>query len=636
MIGSARCLLTALGCVGILVAGCSSGEARQPAPPGAWPPDTDRGDCAVQTQRDVPAAMRDGTVLRADVYRPRSEQPVPVLLMRTQYGKAAAQIQPSRYRTPEWFASHCYLVVVQDVRGLGSSDGVFTEFGNDQHDGYDTVEWAAQLPGANGEVGMYGSSYVGATQWLAATETPPHLRTIVPANTAADYYDGWTYEGGAFRLGFVEPWAMGTIGAEAAQRRGDKATVDELKAAVADTTQWLNYRPYQRFPPLRPDDPEVAPWFFDWIRNPTRTDYWQRWSIRDRYANVQVPVLDIEGWYDAFLAGGVQNFAGMVDRGGSPLAKRNQRLVIGPWDHLGWGRTTSTIAPRLERLGPVADSPINELMLTWFDHFLKGKDNGVAGEPRVDYYLMGANRWKSAPSWPLPRTEWTEYFFTGNGGNGPQGRVGALSAQPNGNGSDRYVYDPATPAPSVGGHSCCGVGSGPQGPFDQTSVEQRSDVLTYTGAPLAADTEVTGPVTVQLWAASTAPDTDFVARLEVVAPDGSAVNLNNGIVRAALRDSLDTPAPLQPGKPYLFTIEIWPTSYQFRAGDRIRVAVSSSDYPQYAPNPNTGEPFGASARTQPATQTIYHDVAHPSSVVLPVIPPGDSGSDRFPLSPGGR
>ncbi|QIS13193.1 CocE/NonD family hydrolase [Nocardia arthritidis] len=640
-IGTLR-LLTALGCVGLLVIGCSSGDSKNTGTSSptttqatAWPPDSDRGSCAVEKQQDVPATMRDGVVLRADVYRPKTDQPVPVILMRTQYGKSAAQVQPSRYRTPDWFASHCYLVVIQDVRGLGKSDGVFSEFGNDQHDGYDTVEWAAQLPGANGKVGMYGSSYVGATQWLAATETPPHLTTIVPANTASDYYDGWTYEGGAYRLAFIEPWAMGTIGLEAAQQRKDQAAADRITAGIADATSWMNFRPYKDFPPLQPSNPAVAPWFYDWIRNSTRDDYWKQWSIRDRYQNVKVPVLDMEGWYDAFLAGGVENFTGMADRGGSQEAKQNQRLVIGPWDHLGWGRKSSTIAPRLENLGPVADSPINELMLAWYDHFLKGVDNGVAGKPRVDYYVMGANKWKSAPSWPLPQTKWTEYFFQDSGVNGPAGRVGKLVTQaPTGTGSDRYLYDPATPVPSVGGHSCCGVGEGPQGPFDQAAAEQRSDVLTYTTDPLTADTEVTGPVTVKLWASSTAPDTDFVARLEAVTPDGAAVNLNNGILRAAFRDSLSDPTPIEPGKPYQFTIKIWPTSYQFKTGDRIRVAVSSSDYPQYAPNPNTGERFGDSARTQPATQTVYRDAQHPSSVVIPVIPAGDNGSDTFPLKPG--
>ncbi len=624
--------------VTVLVAVACGGSEPGPSAvheAGPWPPAEGRGDCAVSKQENVPATMRDGVVLQADVYRPRTADPVPVILMRTQYGKGSPQVQPYRYQTPEWFASHCYLVVVQDIRGQGASGGTFTEFGSDMDDGYDSVEWAAALPGSNGKVGMYGSSYVGATQWLAAVRTPPHLATIVPANTSSDYYDGWTYDGGAFRLGFVEPWAMGTIGRSAAENRGDTATAKQLLADSGDYTRWQAFRPYRQFPPLHPGDPVVAPWFYDWIRHSTRDDYWKQWSIRDRYENVRVPVLDVEGWYDAFLTGGIENFTGMVGRGGSEEARRNQRLVIGPWDHVGWGRPGSGIAaPKLAAAGPAGDSPINELMLTWFDRFLKGADNTVSGQPAVDYYLMGADKWKTAPAWPLPNTRWTTYYLSGPGGVGMGVRKGALVPEPpkQPQQPDRYYYDPLNPVPSAGGHSCCGASSGPQGPYDQGAVEQRSDVLTYTTEPMPSDTEITGPTTVRLWATSTAPDTDFTAKLVAVAPDGSTVNLNNGILRTSLRDSLEHPVPAVPGQPYRYTIEVWPTSYLVPAGSRVRVEISSSDYPQYAPNPNTGEPFGSSAAVQGATQTILHDAEHPSSVVLPIIPAGDEGSATFPMT----
>ncbi|WP_458690089.1 CocE/NonD family hydrolase [Nocardia tengchongensis] len=621
--------------VALIAAGCASGGGGSgPQDAGSWPPAGGRGSCAVDKQENVPATMRDGVALKADVYRPKTGDAVPVVLMRTQYGKAAAQIQPYRYQTPEWFASHCYLVVVQDIRGQGESAGVFSEFGNDITDGYDSVEWAAALPGTNGKVGMYGSSYVGATQWLAAISTPPHLTTIVPANTASDYYDGWNYEGGAFRLGFVEPWAMETIGASAAVNRGDSGTAKQLAADGMDYTRWLGFRPYQQFPPLHPGDPVVAPWFYDWVSHSTRDDYWKQWSIRDRYAKVTVPVLNFEGWYDAFLAGGVENFAGMVAGGGSPEARAGQRLVLGPWDHLGWGRAGSGITtPMLAAAGAAGDSPINELMRAWFDHFLKGKDNKVSGQPVVDYFLMGANRWKSASAWPLPDTRWTTYYLSGKGGTTALGRAGALSteAPKDPQEPDRYLYDPLNPVPSAGGHSCCGASSGPQGPVDQFVVEQRSDVLTYTTPPMSSDTEITGPVRMTLWAASSAPDTDFTAKLVAVAPDGSTMNLNNGIIRAAFRDSLEHPSPIVPGQPYRYSIDIWPTSYLVKAGYKIRVEVSSSDFPQFAPNPNTGDPFGQNSNTQIAAQTIYHDAEHPSALVLPIIPAGDAGSARFPM-----
>jgi uncharacterized protein len=586
--------------------------------PAQFPNRAGRGQCEVSKQSEVRATMRDGTVLRADIYRPRTADTVPVILMRTQYGKSGAQAG-SRYQRPDWFASHCYLVVIQDVRGQGTSGGTFSEFTHDMEDGYDSVEWAAALPGSNGKVGMYGSSYVGATQWLAAVTAPPHLVTIVPANTASDYYDGWTYEGGEFRLAFVQPWAMG-LAASAAQNRNDQTTAGQLKAASAEPTRWLEFRPFRDLPPMQPDNPAVAPWYFDWLRHSTRDDFWQQFSIRDRYPSVTVPVLHFEGWYDAFLAGGAENFAGMVAHGGTQLARDNQRLVIGPWDHVNWGRTDSTPAPLLKDVGPVGDSPINDLMLAWFDHFLRGQRNDVAGKPRVDYFVMGANSWRSATSWPLPQTKWTTFYLSGPGGIDE--RKGELvSTAPAAQPPDTYTYDPAFPAPSLGGHSCCGAQSGPQGPYDQLPVEQRSDVLVYSSAPLEHDTEVTGPISVRLWAQSTATDTDFTAKLTAVKPDGVVINLNNGIVRTSFRDSLSDPTPTTPGRPYEYQIQVWPTSYEFRAGDRIRLEISSSDYPQFAPNPNTGAPFGTDVATQTATQTVLHDGEHPSAMTLPVISP---------------
>ncbi|MGV1006442.1 MAG: CocE/NonD family hydrolase, partial [Candidatus Nanopelagicales bacterium] len=466
--------------------------------------------------------------------------------------------------------------------------------------------------------------------WLAAVTAPPHLVTIVPANTASDYYDGWTYQGGEFRLSFVLPWAIG-LATTSAKNRHDNAIADALNGASADVSRWLAYRPYADLPVLDPGSPTVAPWYFDWIRHSTRDDYWKQWSIRDRYPSVRVPVLDIGGWYDAFSAGTAENFTGMVKAGGSAEARVNQRLVIGPWDHLGWGRTGSKPAPLLRDIGPVADSPINELMLAWYDHFLKGADNAVVAGPWVDYFLMGANTWKSAAGWPLPQTRSDRYFLVGKGES--DSRTGKLvQASPDAQQEpDRYTYDPLNPAPSLGGHSCCSAQSSPQGPYDQTPVEQRSDVLVYSSDPFSVATEVTGSVSVDLWAASSATDTDFTAKVAVVKPDGAVINLNNGILRTSFRDSLSDPSPIVPGRPYQYRIEIWPTSYLFAPGDRIRLEISSSDFPQFAPNPNTGAPFGSSALTQRATQTILHDEAHPSSVVIPVIPGSDRGSDQFPL-----
>ena len=592
-----------------------------------WPPDTGRGSCAVTKQVNVEAKMRDGTILRADVYRPTTKDPVPVILMRTQYGKAAAQVAPSRFQSPDWYASHCYIVVIQDIRGQGASDGAFYEYAHDRNDGYDSVEWAARLPGSNGKVGMYGSSYVGATQWLAATAAPPSLKAIVPSNTASDYYDGWTYEDGAFRLAFIEGWMTDTIATSAAVNRKDAATEAALKEAAKAQAAWFRFTPYAELPYLQPQSPVVAPYFFDAIKHATDDAYWQAFSIEPHYDKVAVPVLAFDGWYDAFINGALRNFDGMRAHGATPLARQNQRIVIGPWEHIGWGRPDSPVSPRLKALGPVANSPVTELSLAWFDHFLKGADNGVDGGPRVDYFLMGENKWHVAHEWPLAATQYQTWYLSSGGHANSSMGDGALTPAPvvKGAPSDQFTYDPTNPVPSVGGHSCCSWASGPQGQFDQSAIEQRPDILVFSSAPLTEPMQITGPITVMLYASSSAPDTDFTAKLVDVFPDGTAVNLANGIQRASFRASLTTPTPIEPGQPYPYKINVWPTANLFAKGHRIRLEISSSDYPQFAPNPNTGEPFGTSSKTQPATQTILHDYTHASAIILPVIPAGASG-----------
>ena len=604
----------------------------------AWPPADGRGSCTVTKETNVEARMRDGVILRADVYRPRTAEPVPVILMRTQYGKEAAQVQPSRFQTPSWFASHCYLVVIQDIRGQYASDGVFYEYANDRNDGYDTVEWAAHLPGANGKVGMYGSSYVGATQWLAATATPPSLKVIIPSNTASDYYDGWTYEDGAFRLAFIEPWMMEDIVTSAAANRKDTKLVAQLKQDSKEIAAWMHFTPYDRFPPFHPDSRVVAPYFFDAIKHPTKDAYWKAFEIESRYDKVTVPVLAFEGWYDAFLNGGFRNFNGMRQKGATEFARKNQRIIIGPWEHLGWGRPDSPVSPRLKAIGPVANSPVNELSLAWFDHFLKGKSNARFTGPRIDYFEMGENKWHSAKEWPLPQTQYRKWYLASGGHaasvmgdgvlstTGPQESTHNEAVSQTHAPSDSFLYNPSNPVPSIGGHSCCSWTSGPQGQFDQSSIEQRSDILVYSTATLDAPVEVTGPITVTLFASSPAPDTDFTAKLVDVFPDGSAINLNNGIQRASFRESLTHPSPIVPGKVYEYRINVWPTSNLFKTGHKIRLEISSSDFPQFDPNPNTGETFGVSSQRKTAKQTILHDRQHPSAIILPVIPAGTSGA----------
>jgi uncharacterized protein len=577
--------------------------------------------CEVGVERNLSVPMRDGTVLKADVYRPRSDKAVPVILMRLPYDKDVAQAKPGGYKRPEWYAERCYLVVVQDVRGQYKSRGDFYPFANEQHDGYDTVEWAAKLPGSSGKVGMYGYSYVGATQWLAATQAPPSLKAIVPIFTSADYYDDWTYQGGALSQAFIQSWPLTTIARSDAEHRGDWALADEIERNAEPEALARLYRhaPLNTAAAFHPGDPEVAPYYFDWLEHPSNDAYWQRWSIRRNHGRIEVPALGIGGWYDVFVNGTLENFTGMRERGATAQARRGQRVVIGPWDHASDFERDDRLGD--VTLGPRAKRKIARMHIDWFDRWLKGRDQG-ADEARVQVYVMGADRWRSAEDWPIPGTRFTDLYLASDGKANTAAGDGTLETEPPAAGAsaDEFRYDPRDPVPSVGGHSCCVRELTPMGPADQRQVEQRDDVLVYDTPVLTRATEVTGPITVTLYASTSAADTDFTAKLVDVHPDGTAINLNDGIVRARYRDGEETPDPITPGEVTRYEIEVWPTSNLFERGHRIRLEVSSSNFPTYDRNPNTGGSLADSAATVTADQTIYHDADHPSRVTLPIQP----------------
>jgi len=575
----------------------------------------EQGACTVRKEADIAARMRDGTMLLADVYRPQEPGTYPVILMRMPYDKEAAQTYV--YAKPEAYASRCYIVVIQDVRGQYASEGEFYPFRDEASDGYDTIEWAAGLPGSTGKVGMYGFSYVGATQWLAASQKPPHLAAIAPTHTSSDYYDGWTYEGGVFNLAFEESWPLTSIALSATRRLGEQKIQDTILEGQAKAHESYSFLPIKDYPWLMPNDRRVAPYFYDWVAHDTRDDYWKQWSIRPRYGDITVPALNIAGWYDVFLKGGIENFVGMRGNGGSDAARNGQKLVIAPWIHLPW-------EPKVGELdfGPEAANRVDELQVRWFDHWLKGIDNGIGREPPVRVFVMGANRWREAQAWPIPETRFTSYYLHSHGGaNTRFGNGSLLPEQPEADeAADRFRYDPANPVPSRGGHSCCTAEFAPVGPYDQAKIAERADVLVYDTPVLEQPVEVTGPIEVTLYAATTAPDTDFTAKLVDVHPDGKAYNLNNGIVRARFRNSLERAEPIEPGQPAEYRIEVWPTSNLFKKGHRIRLEISSSNFPHYDRNLNTGHEFGQDAEMRVADQTIFHDHNRPSKIVLPVMP----------------
>lgn len=570
---------------------------------------------------NVPATMRDGVVLRANIFRPADGGRYPVALARTPYGKDFSTVV-SFLDAPR-LARAGYIVVIQDVRGRGDSGGEWAAFKHEARDGYDTVEWAARLPGADGQVGMFGASYYGFTQWMAAREAPPSLKAIVPAITWADALDGTIARAGALELGLLGFWQLSALAPEIVLKRVRSLPPAEQAGAIGallraiDGLRDQGYRalPLESFEPLR--QLGLLDQIAELLDNFERPEYFAPYSIASAYERVRVPALNIGGWYDIFAKGTLQNFSALRSGGATPEARQSQ-LVIGPWAHVATSNTVGQVDFGFAAQLGLIDMQTDPTGLTqrWFDHWLKGADNGVDRQAPVKLFVMGANRWRDEQEWPLARAQATPFYLRAGG---------LLATEPPAadEPADTYTYDPADPTPLQGGNTLMSPLFG-VGPHDQRALEARPDLLSYTSAPLERDTEVTGPLLATLWAASDAPDTDFVARLVDVHPDGFAQNLADGIVRARYRDGLPA-QPLEPGRPYQLTIDMWATANLFKAGHRIRVDIASASFPRWDRNLNTGAPIGSGTAMRPARQAILHDAEHPSRIVLPIIPAGAEG-----------
>ena len=572
-------------------------------------------------ERDVPMTTRDGVALRADVYRPEGAGRHPVLLSRLPYEKSLRR----RPGDIDVFVEHGYVVIMQDTRGRFASDGdSYVPLGPEANDGYDAVEWAAQLPYADGRVGTMGQSYLGATQYLLAPTRPPHLRAAFPASAAADFHQAWVYHtGGAFELGWQVPYAM-LMARDTIARKGLTASLlPEIERVLAPAvTPWappLTQEAYRRLPLtawaelLAP----VAGYLGDYLRHPEDGPEWWPLNLERRHGEIDVPMYHVTSWYDIFLHGGLANFSGLRRHARTQAARQAQKLLIGPWAHLfPYTSPTSTGTGEID-FGPEALLDLHEIQLRWFDHWLKGVDTGILDEPPVKIFVMGVNRWRDEQEWPLARTRYTPYYLHGGGRANSASGDGLLSpAAPGEESPDRFIYDPGDPVPTRGGNTLILA----MGVMDQRPVEARADVLVYTSAPMTDPLEVTGPIGVTLHAASSAPDTDFTAKLVDVRPDGYAQNLADGIVRARYRLSREQPTPLAPGEVTPFTIDCWATSHVFLPGHRIRLEIASSNFPRFDRNLNTGGEQASGTRWQIAQQTVFHDARHPSHVLLPIIP----------------
>lgn len=561
-------------------------------------------------ERGVPSKMRDGILLRSDVYRPKAEGKFPVLLRRTPYNKLwGAEWGPDvGYRAAE----RGYVVIIQDTRGRFTSEGDWYPFKNEAQDGYDTVEWAAALPYSNGRVGMFGASYVGATQWLAASAAPPHLAGIFPEVTASNFHANWTYQGGAFEQWFNESWVTGLA----------QDSLDRKVQAHARAIQNIWKLPLSEYPLFKTGLSQeegpwgLAPYFMDWLAHPDYDEYWKRWSIEEQYEKIKIPVYNIGAWYDIFLGGTLRNYLGMKARGGSDAARRNQRLLIFLGGHAGGGPKLGDVD-----FGPNAAYDGFSTMLRWYDYLLKGVPNGLDREKPVKILVLGKNVWREEDEWPLSRAQTTRYFLHSAGSANSLAGDGYLSpAAPKSEPPDHYTYDPSDPVPTRGGSLCCNPDQLAAGAIDQRPVEARSDVLVFSTPVLKRDLEVTGPITVEVYASSSAVDTDFTGKLVDVWPNGFAQNLTDGILRARFLSSQEKPEFLNPSQIYKLEIDLWATSNVFLAGHRLRLEISSSNFPRFDRNLNTGNNSGRSDRWVKAVNTVYHDSEHTSAALLPIVP----------------
>jgi putative CocE/NonD family hydrolase len=561
----------------------------------------------VVVERDVPFTMRDGIVLYCNIYYPVSDEKHPALLMRTPYGKDFAGADG--YYPPEWYARQGYIIVIQDTRGRFQSEGEFKLYKYEVKDGADTVQFVKNLPQCNGRVGMYGFSYVGATQLQAATERPAGLEAIIPAFTNDGFYEDWTYKNGALHLAFTQWWSLYLL----TDQRVRKEKLGKLRQIYKDVKHVCSdydFLPLNEHPKLTK---EHAPHYHEMLDHPTFDEYWNQWHLGPKYQNMETPAMHIVGWYDIFVEGTIRNFKNMSEK-----TQSKQKLVIGPWYHVPWNNLTDQADNQLKQW-----DFIDEIQIKWFDYWLKNHENGFMNEPPIAIYVMGENKWRQENEWPLARTQFIKFYLHS------QGRANSLKGDgilnitpPNDEPSDIYIYNPLTPVISLGGHSCCDNQISPMGPQDQRSVEVRKDVLVYSTLELEEETEVTGPIEIVLYASSDANDTDFTAKLLDVYPDGKAINLVEGIQRASFRNSNETPTPIEPGKVYGYKFQIGTTSNLFKKGHRIRVEISSSNFPTFERNLNVfnKDKNGTYFDIKDATQKIFHNKMYPSHIILPIIP----------------
>jgi len=558
------------------------------------------GGLGILEEKEVPVSMRDGVILRANVFRPDAAGTFPGLLVRTPYGKATGGF--------ERFVRAGYVVAAQDARGRYASGGEYVPFTvedtGDAEDGYDTVEWLAKQAYCNGDVGTMGASYNAWMQWMLAKLRPPHLSAMCAYSIPLELTEvDWC---GAFRPGRRVRWWMASIAPDLRRRQGLRGPHTKAEAAEIwdeiEHGRWLGFMPWLDLPRYLPKG--LAEYAEDWLRHPNR----RAWKFAEAHKEIEVPNLDFSGWYD-HCNGTMGHLDGMQKNARTEVARTQTKLVLGPWNHSGLGKRKIGEID----FGPQAELDLPDLIIRWFDHWLKGLDNGVDREPSVRYFVMGSEKWKRATTWPPDGMREAFYYLASEGCAAQVEGDGRLTMEaPEEPPCDVYTYDPNDPVPTLWTRALFTV------PSDRRQLEYRQDILYYRTSPLEEDVEVVGYPEVVLYASSSAPDTDFFARLVDEAPDGPALEVCYGMVRARHRHSLDREEFLTPGEVTEFRIILGATACRFLKGHRIRLEITSSDFPNHDRNHNTGRNDLADTKCVTAQQKIFHSVEHPSRLVLRV------------------
>jgi putative CocE/NonD family hydrolase len=549
-------------------------------------------DCRILRQVKVP--MRDGIELATTVYLPLEDGVYPTVLIRSAYNRI--------YSYDPYFPMHGMALVIQDCRGRYDSDGEFYPFINEENDGFDALEWVGNQPWCDGNVGMLGNSYLAATQFSAALSGSRYLKALNPLFMAGDYWKQAYYSSGVFSLALTWSWFCFEVASRASHA---------IEMPLLDVPATLKCLPISKLDEISGSG--IVSFFKDYVAHGSYGPFWESLGIRNNYDKFKMPVLLVGGWYDYYPGETAENYLGLLASASSMELADSHRMIIGPWTH---GMAPTSVLGELDFEEDALTE--NDCTHRWLECILKGRPASEFQQAPIRLFVMGANQWRDEYEWPLERTQYIDYYLHQNS---------SLTTElPTDEQPDSYTYDPDNPVPTLGGnHSVGPYNPGlydfvKPGPYDQRPVEQRADVLVYTSEVLEKDVEVTGPIVAKLHVSTSAPDTDFVARLTDVYPDGRSMNITEGVIRMRFKDDVHgQPKLIEPGETYEIAIELLPTSNLFKSGHCIRLQITSSNFPLWDRNLNTGEDPGTGTRMQTAEQTVYHDAIRASCITLPII-----------------